>query len=168
MKYLKLLLLSLSLLNFSCASIIKGGSQKVFVTSSPVEANVKVKDQNGNNVITAVSPATLTLQKGDGYFSSASYSVEISKSGYQTQYVTLTGSMNGWYLLGNLVVGGLIGWLIIDPISGGMWTMSPETVNLSLANDVNKVTNNSEGLSLQIVLLENVPENLKVGMVRIK
>lgn len=169
MKPLKLLLLSLSLISFSCASIVKGGSQKIFINSSPSEAVVKVKDQNGNGIVNSATPATLTLAKGDGYFGSASYSIEISKPGFQTQYVTLTGSMNGWYILGNIVLGGLIGWLIIDPISGAMWTMSPEGVNVSLAGEQPaKVTANDNAMTLQIALLEDVPESVKGRMVRIK
>jgi hypothetical protein len=170
MKPHKLLLLSLTLFFFSCASIVKGGSQKIFINSSPAEATVKVRDQRGNGIITSATPATLTLQKGDGYFGSASYSIEISKPGYQTQNVTLTGSLNGWYIAGNLVIGGLIGWLIVDPISGAMWTMSPEGVNVSLAGEVPpKVTDNKENaIDIKIVLLEDVPENVKAQLVRIR
>ena len=103
MKLLKLFFLVCIALMFSCASIVKGGSQKIFVVSSPSESDIKVKDQHGNNIISAVSPATLSLPRGDGYFGSASYSVEISKTGYGTQYITLTGGMNGWYIAGNIV-----------------------------------------------------------------
>lgn len=167
MKILKLFLLVISILSFSCATIIKGSNQKIFVTSSPSEANIKVKDQDGNNVITTASPATLTLQQGNGFFRSASYSIEISKQGYATQYVTLTGGLNGWYLLGNLVVGGLIGWLIVDPISGAMWTLSPEYVNTTLAAE-NKQTAINNTSVLQIVLIEDVSENVKSQMIKIK
>lgn len=169
MKPLKLLLLSLTALTFSCASIVKGGSQKIFVNSSPSEAIVKVKDQRGNGIITSATPATLTLPKGDGYFGSASYSIEIAKPGYQTQYVTLSGSLNGWYIAGNLLIGGLIGWLIVDPISGAMWTMSPEGVNVSLANEgPAKITSHEDLMNLRIVLLEDMPESSKAMMVKLK
>lgn len=155
-------------LMYSCASIVKGGSQKIFVVSSPSESDIKVKDQHGNNIISTVSPATLTLPRGDGYFGSASYSVEISKQGYSTQYITLTGSMNGWYIAGNIVFGGLIGWLIIDPTSGAMWTLSPETATVNLAaTDEKKIIQNNSS-ELKISLVENVPSDIRSRMIKIR
>lgn len=32
--------------------------------------------------------------------------------------------MNGWYI-GNLLFGGIIGLLIVDPATGAMWTLIP-------------------------------------------
>lgn len=152
----------------SCASIVKSGTQKIFVVSSPSESDIKVKDHHGNNIVSAVSPATLTLPRGDGYFGSASYSVEISKKGYGTQFITLTGSMNGWYIAGNIVFGGLIGWLIVDPISGAMWTLSPEMATITLAaTDEKTITGNSSS-ELRISLVENVPIEIRSRMVKIR
>lgn len=37
-----------------------------------------------------------------------------------------------WYIGGNLLFGGLIGWLIVDPASGAMWHFDPEQVSVLL------------------------------------
>jgi len=35
-----------------------------------------------------------------------------------------------WYLAGNIVFGGIAGWLIVDPLTGAMWRLSPKEVNV--------------------------------------
>jgi len=45
----------------------------------------------------------------------------------------LKGSVNGWYVAGNLFFGGLIGWLIIDPFNGGIYTLRPEKIDATLS-----------------------------------
>lgn len=167
MKLIKTSMLVLAVIMQSCASIVKGSNQTVFVSSTPSEASILVKDNKGNNIVSTVSPASLNLQRGTGYFSSASYSIEVSKKGYKTQYITLTGGLNGWYLAGNLLIGGLIGWLIIDPISGAMWTLSPEFANITMAKDDEKAMNKDE-TNVYIALIEDVPESVKSKMVKIK
>ena len=38
---------------------------------------------------------------------------------------------DGWYIGGNILVGGLIGWFIVDPLTGAMYTL-PKEVNADL------------------------------------
>ncbi len=67
----------------------------------------------------------------------------------------LSSNLNaGWYLLGNLFIGGLIGWLIVDPATGAMYTLSSDTVNAQLASETSFLRQ-KEGL--MIVLLKDVP-----------
>lgn len=66
--------------------------------------------------------------------------------------------MNGWYLAGNILLGGLIGWIIVDPITGGMWTLSPEEISLNLKVKAAQVLPSGEGL--HVVLLERVGTEL--------
>ena len=49
----------------------------------------------------------------------------------------VSSSLNGWYW-GNILVGGLIGMLIVDPISGAMYEIdNPSlTFNMSRSNDL--------------------------------
>jgi hypothetical protein len=125
---------ALVLLLSGCASIIKGGTQDISISSSPSGATFEVKDnKNQLSTINGSTPGTVTLKKGTGYFSSASYTITVSKEGYQPHVVTLSGSVNGWYLGGNLIFGGLIGYLVVDPLTGAMWTLSPDKVQAGLA-----------------------------------
>ena len=109
-------------------------------------------------VFSSQTPAVAVLRKGDGFFRGASYRVRIEKQGYKPQEVVLTSSLNaGWYLLGNIIIGGLVGWLIVDPLTGGMWTLSPDKVSANLASDA-AFLKQKDGL--MIVLLEDIPSSL--------
>jgi hypothetical protein len=69
----------------------------------------------------------------------------------------LFSTVDGWYVAGNLFLGGLIGWLVIDPASGAMWKIDPEYVNVSLENSI-ALTN--EGLDLVMVMRDEIPDQI--------
>jgi hypothetical protein len=130
----RLILLSglFGLLFTSCASIVNQSSQDVQLDSTPFGAEVVVTNKaTGETVFTGETPAKVELEKGDGYFSAKDYQVEFHLDGYQPRTVDLEHSLSAWYWGGNLVLGGLIGYLIVDPITGAMWNL-PETLNEQL------------------------------------
>ena len=51
--------------------------------------------------------------------------------GYETAEVALTPKMSGWYW-GNLLIGGLIGMLAVDPATGSMWNIAPDKIEQKL------------------------------------
>ncbi len=123
------LLISLS----GCASIISGSSQKIDIKTQPSKAQIKIYNSSNMEVWNSVSPSTVTLKRGEGFFQGASYRVEITKEGYESQTISLSSSLNGgWYLAGNFLFGGFIGWLIVDPLTGAMWTLRPEEIKMTL------------------------------------
>lgn len=147
-----------------CASIIgKGVPQLVTINSNPTDAVLKIEDaRTGSTIYLGKTPYTATLARGGGYFKSGKYMVTVEKDGYQTSQFVIDGSPNGWYLGGNLIFGGLIGWLIVDPSTGAMWTLSPESINAELAT---RTTLLKTGDGLVVVLKDDVPEDLR-GMMR--
>lgn len=116
----------------SCASIIKGSSETVAFTSEPAGARVSVIEAGGELVAEAVTPCELELDRGKGYFSARSYDVRFEKPGFAPLDAELSGSVNGWYLGGNLIFGGLLGYLVIDPLTGAMFTLSRGPVHAEL------------------------------------
>ena len=144
-----------------CGSIIKGSTHDIAFTSTPTQANISIVDEDGSQVFNGKTPATVTLNKKRGYFSGKTYYVTVDKPGYQPFKTTLNTKVSAWYAAGNLVFGGLIGWLIIDPLTGGMWTISPEEVDASMAGVASA---NAEG-TLSIALLENVPAHMRDKLV---
>jgi len=104
-----------------CASIVSKSSWPVTVQSNPSGARCEVVKANGVTIHTGETPMTITLDSGSGYFSSAKYMINCSKDGKQASS-ELSSHFNGWYV-GNLVFGGLIGLLIVDPATGAMWRM---------------------------------------------
>lgn len=125
----------LGLVVFGCASIIKGsGPQTLSITSEPSGAQVTVlDDRTGSEVSHGTTPFTVALKSSAGYFKGAKYRLRFEKEGCESCELTVQGRASGWYVLGNLVFGGLIGYLIVDPATGAMWTLDQETVNQHLA-----------------------------------
>ena len=140
----------------SCASIVKAGSQEVSIHSRPDTAQIKVFNKKGEEVKRGTTPVTLKLKRGAGFFSPAKYRVQVAKAGYATQTIDVTGKVNGWYLGGNLIFGGLLGYLIVDPATGGMWTLSPDDVSAELAAQHGGIWRNNNGFT--VVLKAEVPE----------
>lgn len=160
-KALTVLLFTVIALN-GCASIVLGRTQKIPIDSSPSSASVKIEDlRNGKIVYEGKTPYTVTLDRGAGYFKSGRYNVTIAKKGYQPRQFTIEGSwLNGWYLGGNSVFGGLFGWLVLDPITGAMWKLKPKEITGYLVASTGM--NKEDGL--KIALISEVPEELLDGL----
>lgn len=113
-----------------CASIVSDSQYPVSIQSSPQGADFKVTDGDGVVVHQGTTPSTIRLKAGDGYFQKAHYNLEFSKEGYETKRTYLKGNLDGWYW-GNLLFGGLIGGLLVDPVTGAMYKL-PERSNANL------------------------------------
>lgn len=124
------LLLVCSLGLAGCASIFNGSNQTVTIRSEPDGATLSVTNRAGEKVHTATTPATLSLRRGAGYFKAETYTVLLSKPGFADKELTITASVNGWYI-GNILFGGLIGMLAVDPVTGAMYSF-PEAVTGTL------------------------------------
>jgi len=72
------------------------------------------------------TPATVTLNSSSGYFKGATYHIMFSREGNKDTYSIIDSTINGWYW-GNILFGGIIGFLIIDPVTGAMWKL-PEYI----------------------------------------
>jgi hypothetical protein len=118
----------------SCASIVGKPDHVMPIRSVPSEADVLIRDEGGKEMFKGRTPTTVTLPKSTGkYWGKKQYEVTLKKDGYQDHTYTLTASPNGWYVGGNIVFGGLIGWFLVDPFNGKMYKMTPETIEGTLA-----------------------------------
>jgi hypothetical protein len=145
-----------------CATIISKSSQTMTVTSVPDAATVKIKNASGMQVHGGTTPMTVTLKKGRGYFKAETYTVSLSKEGYQPRDITVKGQVNGWYF-GNIIFGGLIGLLAVDPATGAMYTLQPKQVAGTL--DALKVTRLDGQRTLTVVLVQELPEEMRNQLV---
>lgn len=73
------------------------------------------------------TPATLKLKSGSGFFAKESYTVNFKLDGFQDKKVNLECKLNGWYI-GNILLGGVLGFLIIDPATGAMYKLENDFV----------------------------------------
>ena len=115
------------------------------------------------DVFKGQTPATAILKSGAGYFSKAEYQVKLSSPGFEEQIIPINFKLNGWYF-GNILIGGILGLLIIDPATGAMWKLDTPPLNVTL----NKSTAISNAPTLQIVDIANIPSNVKEQLVRVK
>ena len=145
-----------------CASIVGKDVFPLTINSNPDGANIVIVDEKGKKMFTGTTPSTVTLAAGESYFHAKTYTITFSKQSYAEQYATVKATLSGWYF-GNILFGGLIGILIVDPISGKMWKLQPD-VN---ANLTQKLTMNQEQPALKIMTLSQVPDNLKKYLVSI-
>lgn len=144
-----------------CATIIGDKIQLMPISSNLGGAKVSITDEKGNNVFKGETPTTVTLHKSDGsYWGGKSYVVKISKGGFESHSISVTSHPNGWYLAGNLVFGGLIGWFIVDPLNGAMYTLKPEQVSATMDGKSSKL----DGNKIHIVLINDVPLSLRSKM----
>ena len=160
---LTVLAIATPLLFSNCASIVSKSSYPISVNSNPSGATVSITDKKGNEIFKGQSPAIAILKSGAGFFAKAQYQVKISSPGFAEQIVPVTFKMNGWYW-GNILFGGLIGMLIVDPATGAMWKLESSPINVTL----NKSTTSIETPSLKIIDIASVPQNMKDKLVRIK
>ncbi len=139
-----------------CASFICGPQQTVAIDSRPAGAEVLVYDSRGEVVLKNTTPCVATLiRRSHDYLASADYIVLVRKEGYAPVQVPLSGKVNRAYFA-NILFGGL--GLIVDPITGSMWTLSPDGVDVGLVSEHAAFFNHPDGLL--ICLKEQVPQDL--------
>lgn len=146
----------------SCASILGKSAYPVSINSNPNGADISITDKKGKEVYKGQSPATVSLKSGAGFFSRAEYQVKISSRGYTDQVIPVNYKLNGWYY-GNLLLGGFLGMLIVDPATGAMWKLDtpPISITLRKSNALNTPT-------LEILNVNEVSDAVKSNMVKIK
>ncbi|MCG8529089.1 MAG: hypothetical protein MI749_00325 [Desulfovibrionales bacterium] len=145
-----------SLLFTGCASIVSDSSYPVSLQSTPNGASFTVTNKNGVVVHSGKTPATVTLKSGAGFFSGATYKITMKKPGHDPKIITVDSTLDGWYI-GNILIGGLIGMLIVDPATGAMWKL-PEAASAEL-NEKIAGTGLEEG-QLQVVSIDQVPHGM--------
>ena len=133
MRALRTVLAALAALPLTaCATAVLDRAERVELLSHPTGADVEVRDREGRVVFEGRTPTVADLERGVGWFEPAGYTATFELEGHARHDVDLEGGLNGWYLCGNLLFGGLVGHLIVDPLTGAMWTLAREPVEVSL------------------------------------
>jgi hypothetical protein len=146
----------------SCASIVSKSSYPITINSAPSEAKIVIKDKKGIEIYSGQTPATLKLKAGSGFFGKARYQVTFTKNGYDTKTVPVEFKLDGWYF-GNLLLGGVLGMLIIDPATGAMYKLETEFLNETLVQSTASIDNKE----LKVYALNEIPSEWKNHLVNI-
>lgn len=145
----------------SCASIVSKSTYPLSINSSPSNAKVSITDKKGKEIYLGNTPATVKLKAGAGFFSKAEYQVKFSSPGYDDKIVAINFELDGWYF-GNLLLGGVLGMLIIDPATGAMWKIETEFLNETLSKSTASIDP-----EMKIMNINEIPENWKTHLVRV-
>jgi hypothetical protein len=163
MKLLIALSASASILLTNCASIVSKSSYPVTINSNPQGLSFVVTDVKTNSVIsTGKSPQQVTLKASAGYFKPATYRIDVKKGSRVTASQEITATLDGWFF-GNILLGGLIGMLIVDPLTGAMYKLPNEvTVGSTAVAGIQESTR-----SLQIVSIDTLTPAQRKQLVKI-
>lgn len=142
-----------------CSTIVSDSTYPVSIQSSPANSEFVIKDQDGIVIHQGKTPTSVTLESSHGYFQKAKYTITFKKEGFKDTSHTLVAGLDGWYI-GNILFGGLIGLLIVDPATGAMWKLPEETsANLAQLNKKDIDT------KLTVMTVDELPENLQQQLI---
>lgn len=150
-----------------CASIVHNGNRSISIATDPPGATASVRKTGGNvNEVVAVekTPCTVSLDPKRSYFKGQGYTLRLEMPGYRTTEVELTPKMSGWYW-GNLLFGGLIGMLAVDPATGAMWNIAPDKIDRKLVSGQSALIKNKTGFV--VVLASELTPAEREQMVRL-
>lgn len=115
-----------------CATILSHGDKTLPILSNPDGADVAIKDSRMDKTISKnKTPFQATFERGDGYFLKKHYIIDLSKEGYISETVEMTPSVNFLYIC-NIIFGGAIGMIIVDPLTGDMWQYYDDKIDVRL------------------------------------
>jgi hypothetical protein len=160
-----LILSTILLINFSCASIVSKSYYPLSINSTPSEANFTILNNKSQVFFTGKTPQVVELKASSGYFKKATYMIRFELDGYDSKIIPVTSTLDGWYF-GNIVFGGLIGLLVVDPATGAMFKLNQLMINPLLTKTVADLGN--EKNQLQIYSINDIPESLKGALVKIE
>ena len=150
-----------------CASIVHSGNRSISISTDPPGATASIRKAGSSSINDVVvvnkTPCTVSLDPKGGYFRGQSYTLRLELDGYQTTEVALTPKMSGWYW-GNLIIGGLIGMLAVDPATGAMWNIAPEKIEQKLPARTALIKNKT---GFVVVLASELTAGEREHMVRV-
>ena len=153
----------LFLLISSCASIVSKSNWPVTINSHPSGAAISITNKKGEEVYKGSTPANLMLKSGAGFFGKQSYKITFQLSGYDTRVIPVECKMNGWYW-GNILLGGIIGMLIVDPATGAMYKLETDAISQDLTKAMGSVETENQ---LKIYDINAIPKNMADHLVKI-
>lgn len=149
-----------SILLSSCASIVSRASRDVSIQSNPSGLAFSVVSVDGEPLYSGTTPQTVNLSARGGYFKPAKYTVLVKRGNKVVGSHQVTAGINGWYF-GNILIGGLVGMLIVDPLTGAMYRMPA-----SITVDANAIAGDAPR-SLTLASIDTLTPEQRASLVRL-
>lgn len=115
-----------------CASLIDTGETNQVSIGRGVDASYPyeiVDISSGDIIARGTTPDQVNLKRSDGFFSPGEYKINVDGPNGKV-VTTVSGIPSYWYLFGNMFSTGPIGWFIVDPITGSMYRLKPNEVQV--------------------------------------
>ena len=145
----------------SCATIFTATKYQVAFNTTPEGAGITIENREGKVIFEGTTPTTVKLKSSAGYMKKEEYKITFTKDGYAQKVVHISAELDGWYI-GNILLGGLPGMLIVDPLSGAMYKIAKED------REINETLQPTKDVALQVYDINNLPDNIsKEDLVRI-
>lgn len=144
---------SLLILFSSCATLLSKSSYPIKIDSNPDNLKFEVFARDGYKVASGKTPQIVNLRSSAGYFKPENYSVVFySLENQEVSRLPINFHVDGWYIGGNLVWlwAMPITYLIIDPLTGSMWTPDQKYI---LAN-IDKSTSSVDVPVLKVLTMD--------------
>jgi hypothetical protein len=161
------LIVIVALLSSGCASIFNSGNRNIAINSQPSGAQVTVAKTNTGEMLYSgvATPLTVSLPPKAGYFRGQHYTVSFKLAGYQSATVQIVPTISGWYF-GNILLGGAIGMVIVDPLTGSMWNLTPDKIQQNLSPAQASLIKSGNGFV--VVLASSLTDQERRDMVRVR
>ncbi|HUR59545.1 MAG TPA: hypothetical protein VM029_17640 [Opitutaceae bacterium] len=134
------------------------------MSTQPQGAKASISKDSGELISVNTTPFTVTLEPKKAYFKGQAYNIKLELPGYRTTEVAVQPSVSGWYIA-NLVFGGLIGMLIVDPATGSMWNLSPDKIQQQLSPSQAELIKSGNGFL--VVMASQLTPGERANMVKI-
>lgn len=149
MTYRTILLFALFSLLSSCATIVSKSTYPVAIKTVPADASFIIVNGKGKEVYSGKTPTVVYLKAGESFFRPGRYTILFEREGYEGDVFPVHARLDSWYF-GNIIFGGLVGMLIVDPASGAMYKIDTQLVSLALQEQ-------QETASIDIRTLQQLP-----------
>jgi hypothetical protein len=117
--------LPLALLLGACASLVSSGPETLAIEG---EGTYRLFDEERRLVSTGVLPTEVALDTSAGFFDGMDYTVQFHQNGVADRETEVETEVSLWYSVGNLFSFNILGWLLVDPYTGAMWTLERDRI----------------------------------------
>ncbi len=147
-----------------CASIVHSGNRTITISTDPAGAKATITKAGGDVVTVNKTPCTVSLDPKRGYFKGQSFVLKLELEGHKTVELQLQPAVSGWFF-GNILFGGVIGMLAVDPVTGSMWNIEPDKIEQQLVTAQAAAIEGRGGFV--IVLASTLTTGERAAMIRV-
>jgi hypothetical protein len=116
----KSLLVLISILSFSaCSTVLNTTTQEIEIKTTPANAKVVIDGRKFGT-----TPQIVNIERGRDHV------IKLTLDGYDLYETQLTGKISFWFWCN--VLNGIVPGMLIDMITGSMYSLFPDTINVEL------------------------------------